>query len=68
MIFIVFVSPAGEGNSEADKVAADGSAAVGSAMGMLTSLTSVVQSTVSRNIPLYLLEQREVFPLKKKSV
>lgn len=35
----------GEGNSEADKVAADGSAAVGSAMGMLTSLTSVVQST-----------------------
>uniref|UniRef100_A0A671TR95 Family with sequence similarity 114 member A2 n=1 Tax=Sparus aurata TaxID=8175 RepID=A0A671TR95_SPAAU len=30
---------------EADKVAADGSAAVGSAMGMLTSLTSVVQST-----------------------
>lgn len=68
MIFIVFASPAGEGNSEADKVAADGSAAVGSAMGMLTSLTSVVQSTVSRNIPLYLLEQREVFPLKKNSV
>lgn len=64
MIFIVFVSPAGEGNSEADKVAADGSAAVGSAMGMLTSLTSVVQSTVSRNIPLYLLE--ESFPPQKK--
>lgn len=41
--------PAGEGSSDTDKAAADGSAAVGSAMGMLTSLTSVVQSTVSRN-------------------
>lgn len=39
--------PAGDASSETDKVAADRSAAVGSAMGMLTSLTSVVQSTVS---------------------
>ncbi|XP_059208367.1 protein FAM114A2 [Centropristis striata] len=35
----------GETSSETDNVAGDGSAAVGSAMGMLTSLTSVVQST-----------------------
>uniref|UniRef100_UPI0037E8B0D6 protein FAM114A2 n=1 Tax=Semicossyphus pulcher TaxID=241346 RepID=UPI0037E8B0D6 len=35
----------GEASSEADKASGDGSAAVGSAMGMLTSLTSVVQST-----------------------
>ena len=60
IIFIVCVSPAGEGNSEADKVAADGSAAVGSAMGMLTSLTNVVQSTVSRYI-LYFYWRREKF-------
>ncbi|XP_070773330.1 protein FAM114A2 [Enoplosus armatus] len=35
----------GEASSETDKAAGDGSAVVGSAMGMLTSLTSVVQST-----------------------
>ncbi|XP_041808103.1 protein FAM114A2 [Chelmon rostratus] len=35
----------GEASSETDNTAADGSAVVGSAMGMLTSLTSVVQST-----------------------
>ncbi|XP_035522510.1 protein FAM114A2 [Morone saxatilis] len=35
----------GEASSETDKAAGDGPAAVGSAMGMLTSLTSVVQST-----------------------
>ncbi|XP_070700303.1 protein FAM114A2 isoform X2 [Pempheris klunzingeri] len=35
----------GEASSETDRAAADGSAAVGSAMGMLSSLTSVVQST-----------------------
>eukprot|EP00066_Takifugu_rubripes_P006259 XP_003970908.1 PREDICTED: protein FAM114A2 [Takifugu rubripes] len=35
----------GETSSDADAAAADGSAAVGGAMGMLTSLTSVVQST-----------------------
>ncbi|XP_047234355.1 protein FAM114A2 isoform X1 [Girardinichthys multiradiatus] len=38
-------SPAGEGSSEMEKVATDGSSAVGSAMGMLSSLTSVVQTT-----------------------
>uniref|UniRef100_A0A3P8S8N7 Family with sequence similarity 114 member A2 n=1 Tax=Amphiprion percula TaxID=161767 RepID=A0A3P8S8N7_AMPPE len=38
-------SPGGEGGSEADKAELDGSSAVGSAMGMLSSLTSVVQST-----------------------
>lgn len=65
MIFIVFASPAGEGNSEADKVAADGSAAVGSAMGMLTSLTSVVQSTVSRNIPCIYWRRGKFSPSKK---
>lgn len=48
---VVFVSPpAGEASSETDKAAGDGSAALGSAIGMLSSLTSVVQSTVSRNI------------------
>ncbi|XP_044077404.1 protein FAM114A2 isoform X1 [Siniperca chuatsi] len=35
----------GEASSETDKAAGDGSAVVGSAMGMLSSLTSVVQST-----------------------
>lgn len=35
----------GESSSETDKAAGDGSAAMGSAMGMLSSLTSVVQST-----------------------
>ncbi|XP_023262099.1 protein FAM114A2 [Seriola lalandi dorsalis] len=35
----------GEAGSETDKAAADGSMAVGGAMGMLSSLTSVVQST-----------------------
>lgn len=35
----------GESSSDTDKTAGDGSAAVGSAMGMLSSLTSVVQST-----------------------
>ncbi|XP_070839899.1 protein FAM114A2 [Chaetodon trifascialis] len=35
----------GEAGIETDNAAADGSAMVGSAMGMLTSLTSVVQST-----------------------
>lgn len=34
-----------DASSETDKAAADGSAVVGSAMGMLSSLTSVVQST-----------------------
>lgn len=38
-------SPGGEGGSEAEKAELDGSSAVGSAMGMLSSLTSVVQST-----------------------
>ncbi|GAA6225081.1 protein FAM114A2 isoform X2 [Lates japonicus] len=38
-------SPAGDGSSETDKAAGDASSPVGSAMGMLTSLTSVVQST-----------------------
>lgn len=41
---------AGETSSDADAAAADGSAAVGGAMGMLTSLTSVVQSTVSNRV------------------
>lgn len=36
--------------SGADAAAASGSAAVGGAMGMLTSLTSVVQSTVSNSV------------------
>lgn len=40
-------SPVPDGGSETDKAAADGPSAVGSAMGMLSSLTSVVQSTVS---------------------
>uniref|UniRef100_A0A8C4H2Y5 Family with sequence similarity 114 member A2 n=1 Tax=Dicentrarchus labrax TaxID=13489 RepID=A0A8C4H2Y5_DICLA len=35
----------GEASSETDKAAGDGPAAVGSAMGMLTSFTNVVQST-----------------------
>lgn len=35
----------GEANSETDRAPGDGSAMVGGAMGMLTSLTSVVQST-----------------------
>ncbi|GAA6225080.1 protein FAM114A2 [Lates japonicus] len=35
----------GDGSSETDKAAGDASSPVGSAMGMLTSLTSVVQST-----------------------
>lgn len=35
----------GESSSETDKAAGDGSVAMGSAMGMLSSLTSVVQST-----------------------
>ncbi|XP_031163875.1 protein FAM114A2 isoform X2 [Sander lucioperca] len=35
----------GESSSETDKAPGDGSAAAGSAMGMLSSLTSVVQST-----------------------
>ncbi|XP_044077408.1 protein FAM114A2 isoform X2 [Siniperca chuatsi] len=39
------VSTVGEASSETDKAAGDGSAVVGSAMGMLSSLTSVVQST-----------------------
>uniref|UniRef100_A0A4W6DQ47 Family with sequence similarity 114 member A2 n=1 Tax=Lates calcarifer TaxID=8187 RepID=A0A4W6DQ47_LATCA len=38
-------SPAGDGSSETDKAAGDASSPVGSAMGMLSSLTSVVQST-----------------------
>ncbi|XP_028276945.1 protein FAM114A2 [Parambassis ranga] len=38
-------SPVHDGGSETDKAAADGPSAVGSAMGMLSSLTSVVQST-----------------------
>uniref|UniRef100_A0A3Q1F9D3 Family with sequence similarity 114 member A2 n=1 Tax=Acanthochromis polyacanthus TaxID=80966 RepID=A0A3Q1F9D3_9TELE len=38
-------SPGGEGGIEADKVELDGSSAMGSAMGMLSSLSSVVQST-----------------------
>lgn len=42
---------AGETSSDADAAEADGSAAVGGAMGMLTSLTSVVQSTVSSRVP-----------------
>ncbi|XP_047463890.1 protein FAM114A2 [Mugil cephalus] len=37
--------PAGEAGSDADKEVRDGSSAVGSAMGMLSSLTSVVQNT-----------------------
>lgn len=41
---------AGETSSDADAAAADGSAAVAGAMGMLTSLTSVVQSTVSNTV------------------
>lgn len=50
-MYCVCSSPVGESISETDKEARDGSAAaVGSAMGMLTSLTSVVQSTVSRNV------------------
>lgn len=48
---------------EAKNETADGSAAVGSALGMLTSLTSVVQSTVSRNILLFFLFCRS---MKKK--
>ena len=39
-------SPVSEVSREVDQ--ADGSSAVGSAMGMLSSLTSVVQTTVSR--------------------
>lgn len=38
--------PAGEVSSETDTQAADGSAALGTAMGMFTSLSSVVQNTV----------------------
>uniref|UniRef100_A0A7N8YCC0 Family with sequence similarity 114 member A2 n=1 Tax=Mastacembelus armatus TaxID=205130 RepID=A0A7N8YCC0_9TELE len=38
-------SPADDAGSEKDKAVGDGSSAVGSAMGMLSSLTSVVQST-----------------------
>lgn len=41
--------PTGEGGGspEGDRVGQDGSSAVGGAMGMLSSLTSVVQTTVS---------------------
>lgn len=49
-LHLQFFFSAGETSSDADAVAADGSAAVGSAMGMLTSLTSVVQSTVSNRV------------------
>lgn len=70
-VCVVFVSPpAGESSSETDTASGDGSAAVGSAMGMLSSLTSVVQSTVSRNILcvffLFLGRRKENFTFFKR--
>lgn len=72
-VSVVFVCPpAGEASSETDKAAGDGSAAVGSAMGMLSSLTSVVQSTVSRNILrvlfLFLGRKKGKFPFFLKCI
>lgn len=48
-VYRVFCSAA-EACSDTGVAATDGSAAVGGAMGMLTSLTSVVQSTVSNGV------------------
>lgn len=41
-------TPAGEPSGGAERAAIDGSSAVGGAMGMLSSLTSVVHTTVRR--------------------
>lgn len=50
MYIYICLCSTGEASSQTDEAAGEGSVAMGSAMGMLTSLTSVVQSTVSRNV------------------